>query len=329
MDRGAEATDDAGRADGPEVVDLDSASSLVGVDLSGRDLSGVDLSNRDLSRADLAGASLVGAKLRGAVLFQARLDGAELAGADLSDANLAEISAVRAGLGRTALQGANLIGAQLQGSTLSGADLSGADLRTAELDDARLLRTILVGADLGRASLRRVEIGDCDVTGARFRYTDLQDSRIRGITGYDQCDWVGADFRNADLCGAYLLRRFAHDQNFIAEFRSQSPAHAFGYLVWKATSDCGRSVTRWALWTVGIALAFGFLYAQLPIDYGPHRTVLSPMYLSVVTLTMGDADAVPVGPMSQVLVMTEGLLGYVMLGGLLSLLSNKMARRAY
>lgn len=323
MDRGAEldtTTDE---------VDLASASSLIGADLAGRDLSGADLSHRDLSRANLTGASLVGANLQGAILFQTRLDGAELAGADLSGANLAEVSAVRAGLGRTALQRANLTGAQLQGSTLSGADLTDADLRTAELDDARLLRTILVRADLGRASLRRVELADCDVTGASFRYADLQDSRIRGAIGYDTTDWVGVDFRNSDMCGAYLLRRFAHDQNFIEEFRSQSPAHALAYLLWKATSDCGRSVTRWALWTIGIAVGYGFVYAQLPIDYGQYRTVLSPLYFSVVTLTtLGFGDAVPTGPVSQVMVMTEVFLGYFMLGGLLTLLSNKMARRA-
>lgn len=323
MDRGIELETS------PDATDLASMSTLVGADLSGRDLSGVDLSNRDLSRADLTGASLVGANLRGAVLFQVRLDGAELAGADLSGANLAEASAVRAGLGRTALQNANLSGAQLQGSTLSGADLTGADLRTAELDDARLLRTTLVRADLGRASLRRVEMADCDVTGASFRHADLQDSRIRGATGYDTTDWVGVDFRNADLCGAYLLRRFAHDQNFIEEFRSQSPAHAAAYLVWMVTSNCGRSVSRWSLWTFGFVIGFALLYAQLPIDYGPHETVLSPLYLSVATLTtLGSSVAVPTNATSQLLIMTEAFLGYFMLGGLLTLLSNKMARRA-
>ncbi|MEM6927537.1 MAG: pentapeptide repeat-containing protein [Myxococcota bacterium] len=313
----------------PDATDLASMSTLIGADLAGRDLAGVDLSNRDLSRADLAGASLVGAKLAGTILFQARLDGAELAGADLSGANLAECSAVRAGLGRTALQGTNLTGAQLQGCTLSGADLTGADLRTAELDDARLLRTILVRADLGRASLRRVEMADCDVTKASFRHANLQDSRIRGATGYDTTDWVGVDFRNADLCGAYLLRRFAHDQNFIEEFRSQSPAHAVAYVVWKATSDCGRSVTRWSLWTFGIALSYAAFYTQLPIDFGRYETILSPFYFSVVTLTtLGFGDAVPTDPVSQMAVMTEVFLGYFMLGGLLTLLSNKMARRA-
>lgn len=303
--------------------------SLVRADLAGQDLTGADLSGRDLSGADLSDATLIGANLSGTILYQARLDGAELVGADLTGASLVEVQARRVGLGRAILAGANLTGASLQGATLSGADLSGADLRAAQLDGARLLRVDLREADLGRASMQAVEFSDCNVSGASFRHTDLRDARIRGPVGYDTADWVGTDFRNADLCGAYLMRRFAHDQNFLEEFRSQSPAHALAYLAWKITSDCGRSTTRWTLWTLGIAGSFAALYTTLPIDYGDHETALSPLYFSVVTFTtLGFGDALPTSPVSQLTVMIEVFLGYFMLGGLLTLLSNKMGRRA-
>jgi len=306
-----------------------SARDLIGTDMSGQDLSGIDLMGCDLSRANLADATLVGAKLAGATLYRARLEGAELAGADLSGANLVEANTRRAGLGRTNLTGANLTGASLQGATLSGADLTGADLRSARLDGARLLRVNLTGADLGRATLRDAEVAQCNVSGASFRHADLRDARIRGVVGFDTADWVGADLRRADLCGAYLMRRFAHDQNFLAEFRGQSAAHELAYLLWKVTSDCGRSTARWALWTLGIAVVFAAVYAQLPIDYGDYETPLSPLYFSIVTLTtLGYGDALPTDLASQVAVIVQVLLGYFMLGGLLTLLSNKMGRRA-
>lgn len=306
-----------------------SAQNLVGADLSGQDLSGVDLRGRDLSGANLADCTLVGTNLEGATLFQAHLEGAELAGANLAGANLVEIQARRAGLGRANLKGANLTGASLHECTLSGANLTGADLRAAQLDGARILRAKLADVDLGRASLRGAEVADCDVARASFRHADLRDSRVRGMQGYDTADWVGADFRNADLCGAYLMRRFAHDQNFLEEFRSQSPAHALAYVVWSLTSDCGRSVTRWGLWTLGIAGVFAGLYTIVPIDFGDHATWLSPLYFSVVTLTtLGYGDALPTDPASQMVVMMEVITGYFMLGGLLTLLSNKMGRRA-
>ena len=305
------------------------SQNLVGADLAGQDLSGIDLRGRDLSKANLSECTLVNAQLEGATLYQARLEGAELAGANLAGANLVEIEAARSGFGRANLRGANLTGASLQGATLSGADLAGADLRAAQMDGARLLRAKLSDADLGRASLCGAEIADCEVSRASFRHADLRDARIRGPLGYDTADWVGTDFRNADLCGAYLMRRFAHDQNFLEEFRNQSPAHALAYVVWNVTSDCGRSATRWALWTLAIALTFAGIYTTMPIDYGDYETWLSPLYFSVVTLTtLGYGDSLPTNPETQLVVMIEVVLGYFMLGGMLSLLSNKMARRA-
>jgi voltage-gated potassium channel Kch len=53
------------------------------------------------------------------------------------------------------------------------------------------------------------------------------------------------------------------------------------------------------------------------------------IYFSVVTLTtLGYGDIVPSSTAAQVLCMVEVFMGYVMLGGLLSIFSNKMARRA-
>ena len=55
----------------------------------------------------------------------------------------------------------------------------------------------------------------------------------------------------------------------------------------------------------------------------------SPLYYSVVTFTtLGYGDALPKTVVAQAFVIAEVILGYVMLGGLLSLISNKLARRA-
>jgi voltage-gated potassium channel Kch len=68
---------------------------------------------------------------------------------------------------------------------------------------------------------------------------------------------------------------------------------------------------------------------MIDLDYGKHRTVLSPFYYSFVTLTtLGYGDVVPASATAQVVATMEVLLGYVGLGGLLSILANKMARRA-
>ena len=70
------------------------------------------------------------------------------------------------------------------------------------------------------------------------------------------------------------------------------------------------------------------VYTMVSLDYGDHRTALSPFYFSFVTLTtLGYGDIVPASAAAQVVATIEVLLGYVGLGGLLSILANKMARR--
>ena len=53
------------------------------------------------------------------------------------------------------------------------------------------------------------------------------------------------------------------------------------------------------------------------------------LYFSLVTLTtLGYGDILPVSVAAQMLVVLEVSIGYVMLGGFISILSNKLARRA-
>lgn len=305
------------------------AVRLAGVDLSGLDLSGVDLTGADLSHADLSRARLVGAKLRDAALVGARLDEAQLLKADLEGADLTDASAERAGFGGANLKGATLFNASLPGAVLSLADLRRADLGAARLRNARMLECDLREADLSRADLRGVDLERSRVDRARFADADLRGARVRGVSGYTSADWIGADIVDVDFCGAYLLRRAVIDQNYLHEFRHQSRMSAVLYWGWKITSDCGRSFLRWALWTVGVAVGFAWLYQYVAVDYGEHPTPLSALYYSVVTLTtLGYGDVVPASPAAQVLAMIEVVIGYVMLGGLLSIFANKMARRA-
>jgi len=62
------------------------------------------------------------------------------------------------------------------------------------------------------------------------------------------------------------------------------------------------------------------------VPAGSHR-----FYYSVVTFTtLGFGDITPKvnEPLMQFYVMVEVVLGYIMLGGLISIFSNKLARRA-
>lgn len=330
----------------PRLVDGDTAAATrepltppeghvhIGVDWAGRDLRGHDLSGFDLNGAcldntDLRGVRFVGASLRGASLFGADLRGAELMQADLQGARMDECLAAEAGFAHANMTGASLFQAELTHATLMHANLEGADLRAAKLDEARLCEARLYHTDLSRAHLRHADLENCDVHKAVFTEADLRGARLRGLRGFNKACFLRADIREVDFSGAYLLRRAIMDTNYLHEFRTRDRFHGALYWLWWATSDCGRSLSRWSLLTAVLTVAFGLGYSFVSLDYGLHETSLSPFYFSLVTLTtLGYGDVVPASTAGQALAMCEVVVGYLMLGGVISIFANKMARRA-
>ncbi|MAG58521.1 MAG: hypothetical protein CMJ83_19710 [Planctomycetes bacterium] len=312
----------------PEFQDLRGAP-LQGADLSRLQMPRVDLSGADLSNADLSETVLLGAKLDGTVLYKATLHGTEFAAADLSFANLRGAKCQRAGFGTAKIVEASFLEANLEQASLAKAEVRGSDFRAASLRDTRLRGAQLRDCDFTRADLHLADLDFADVAGSTFDECDLREVRPLGIKGYETASWIGTDLRDVNFSGAYLFRRFASDQNYIQEFRSRSRWTAFAYTVWWVTSDCGRSLTRWAACTLLIAGLFAVAYLFVEIDYGDSETVLSPLYYSVVTLTsLGYGDVLPRSVAAQALAMCEVMFGYVMLGGILAIFSNKLARRA-
>jgi hypothetical protein len=250
-------------------------------------------------------------------------------GADLSSANLNECTAERAGFGVANLTGASLIGAQLKEVTLSKSQLCHADFRAANLRGSRISEADLTAADFTRADLRDTDLKQSNVLHTRFDLSDMRAARLLGITNFARANWVGADIRGLDLRGSYMVQRAIADANYLYEFRTRSKYHNALYWLWWVTSDCGRSLFRWALFILFLILLFAFAYSRVGIDYGSYETAISPLYFSVVTMTtLGYGDVVPTSIPAQILAVFEALLGYVGLGGLLSILANKMTRRA-
>ena len=298
-------------------------------DLAGKDLSNADLRGRDLSRADLRGATLVGADLTGANLFEADLRDAELLGARLAGANLTKCRAEKAGLGNADLTEATLFGAELRHATLSGATLHRADLRTADLQGARLVDADLEGATFECADMRHATLRRARCVETNFDRVDFGGACLRDLRESGTAHWIEARVLDVDFCGAYMLRRAIHDQNYLHEFRQRSGAHSAIYWLWWVSSDCGRSLLRWGACTAAVVLLFGVAFSFAAVDFGSYPTWLSPFYYSMVTLTsLGYGDVLPMSVPAQVLAMAEVAVGYLMLGGMLSIFSNKMARRA-
>lgn len=306
-----------------------SGQRLVGEDLSRLDFSGADLTGCDLSGADLRGSRFVGACLKDAILHGARLEGCELLAADLRGAELSDACIEEAGFGRADLSGATLFGVKGRNCSFTGSKLAGADLRTSDLRNLRATTADLRGARFDGADLRESDLSESQVHDASFAGADLRTSRLRHLDGYKKAGWVGADVRDVDWSGGWLLRRHILDENFLDEFKRQGPAYQAAYWLWWVTSDCGRSVTRWGGWTLIVALLYGVLYRFVDVDYGAYETGLSSLYYSIVTFTtLGYGDVLPMSNGAKLLCLSEVVLGYFALGGLLSIMANKFARRA-
>ncbi|MBU4132494.1 MAG: pentapeptide repeat-containing protein [Proteobacteria bacterium] len=303
--------------------------SLNNEDLSGLDLSGYDFSHASMNRINLAKANLSYAVLAGASLEKAILDECEFIGADLTHAGLNECSAKMAGFGGANLSHASMINADLTDSVLSRSILVSADLRASNLTNARLSEADLSGAVFTRANLEKSDLKQSNVANTNFELANMQGCRLLGIRNFTKAGWIGADIRNLDLRGAYLVRRYIADENYLYEFQTQSRWHKIIYWIWWFTSDCGRSIFRWFVWLLTATLIFAGIYTLVDIDYGAHATWFSPIYFSFVTLTtLGYGDAVPASLAAQIFVSLQAITGYMGLGGLLSILGNKMARRA-
>ena len=316
---------------------------LRGAPLAKVNLKGADLTMTDLTEVELKGANLEETDLQGAMLTKANLEGACLLRANLWQANLSQANLIQsnlegANLMQTKLSGARLITAKLLGATLVEADLSEANLWGAQLSGASLRGANLSGANLGMVEYTTDEIFNRltkwyipkflhnrkFLNGFKF----LQKWRPVTIT-----DFLFVDASRIDGSRNPVLKRHIEDFQFINGFKEKSWLHKYVFFwLWKITSDCGRSLLLWLVWSIFFVGLFAFVYSlNLKGWFKPGLDCFNALYFSVVTFTtLGFGDLTPnlSSRTAQGIVMIQVIIGYIMLGGLVSILANKLARRA-
>ena len=329
------------------VISLASAdlsnTSLEGVNLADADLKGANLSCVCLNHANLVSARLQSANLTHAVLSHANLAHAHLEKANLAFASLEEAMLPFAHLDEANLSAANLRGARAEDSEFRRANLSYATLQKAVLASSDFRHASLVGANLEGANITAANLESTNVSLVKFdqkiflktlketgfhpiafarRYSDLiLDTTIR-------CKGLHATF----CYGSQRLKLFLLDQDYLEEML-ETRGGRFWCFVWWLFADCGRSLTRWAGWSCLFAFLYACLYYSLGfrhfhLQYMP-RSFITALYYSIVTFTtLGFGDIVPSTNLSALIVCSEVILGYVMLGGLISIFAGKLSRRS-
>ncbi len=306
--------------------------NLADADLSDMELDGANLSEAVLDGAELFDSNLANTNLKMATMRGADLSGANLGGAELYKADLREASLIGADLSGAYLAEADLTGADLRGVKLEGADLGGADLTDTNCSEADFTGASLVRSRLARTDLRNANLAHADLSTMRYGSFRSMKGRFYGIRGLDSC------FGNA------IFVRDAKDQDYLDTLeRSIAATSSPTIRRWKTLwfrawgfIDYGRSLSRIFLYAFTMAMAFGFVYfcdqkfVWGLLSYSSAATSpLSPFYHSIVTYTkLGFGYMTPQHWLGEILLVSEGILGYVTLGLLLSILANRVARRS-
>ena len=154
------------------------------------------------------------------------------------------------------------------------------------------------------------------------------------------------DSQHVDEVENPFFKRYVADQQFIRAFNQASPILA---RLWRWSSDYGRSLALWTSWSILFAFLFAIAYrfpmpSWIPTglqDLAPQfyqttggyegepLNIWNCFYFSIVTFTtLGFGDVVANNATARFLVTLEVIFGYVMLGGLISIFSNKLASRS-
>lgn len=258
------------------------------------------------------------------------LEGANLEEADLWLANLenADVSSAN-------MEGARLRYASLKHASLAETRLAGACLWQADLEGAELFCTRLQGADLWTANLKGTVLLAADLRGVC-----AQAAIVDGATLVQECSVDDAtDFTGVALASArvdppirshleYNIRRIGwqtwYERNWLRRRILQWPVRLF----W-SFSDYGRSTMHIVLWFIALSGLFALIYCHFPhlvrdpdlIGLPLRMRLIRSAYFSIVTMTtlgFGDIHANPSSPLSHIVLSFHALLGYVLLGALIT-----------
>ncbi len=149
-----------------------------------------------------------------------------------------------------------------------------------------------------------------------------------------------------------FLKRYIEDEQWVQSWRESGLLQKkILYFLWCITSLCGRSIGLWSFWSLCVIIFFGMLYSGFSCPSFIENTVIgnflcwigpnihigsntvnnwfSGFYFSIVTFsTLGYGDITPANGAAQFWIVLEVLIGYIMLGGLISIFANKFARRS-
>lgn len=278
--------------------------------------------------------------LNRSILIQAILMSADLCKANLQDTDLRG-----ADLQRTEISGANLQRAKLNDVNFHGANISYSNFQEAILSYTNLQGNWLIQVDLQNAILLGSKLQGAELLSTKFQGANLGYAIVNGETWIDETAEVDRDtnFEGVALDGMridlgikqlleYNIRRKKWERWYLGKSKNKLlvllrrcytlPVRWFWWM-----SDYGRSTGRIIFSFFGFAFLFALIYRIWPKCVivnevvGHIRDFWHSLYFSVVTMTtlgFGDIAANPDSHCGQILLMIQVILGYILLGALVT-----------
>lgn len=245
------------------------------------------------------------------------LSESDLNGSDFSESNMANAKFV----------GANLAGSKFHNVRLYMATFSSCDLSNAVFKEADLS-----GADLSLTNLKFTTFADTNLAGCKWQFESFSTRVFEAFSVEKPKRFLGCRVDSA--YGNERFKKAVREEAYIEEV---TQAHPLGYKLWLLSSDCGRSIRIWSLWSILFAFVFAWIIFKIGLAgfaFDEQVTALikggdfwSFLYYSTVTFT-GFGDISPVTGLAMLVVVSEVIIGFVMLGLLVSIFANKVASRS-
>ncbi|WP_458722945.1 pentapeptide repeat-containing protein [Pseudomonas brenneri] len=304
----------------------------------------IDLRESNLEGIKIIGATFINADGKGATFCDANLKGATLEGVNMSDCIFLNAE----------MTGINATGSIFKGSIFDRAQLANTSFEICNFDEASFQGSRLILANFSNSRFQDCSFYAADLSDAQFQGGG-RNPLLEGELRFNLC---GTNFSNAKFTtGTYFHLANISNKTDFRTVSFESACYSAGLrqtlqycnrrhnwaawyekngkiksllvkLFWMA-SDYGRSPRQVLMSFLIVCLFYALIYWLIPAstsgDAGNDLTLVQSLYFSVVTMTTlgyGDIAANKSNWLSQALVITHVLFGYVILGALLTVLSN-------
>ncbi|RMO86702.1 Ion transporter [Pseudomonas syringae pv. philadelphi] len=304
----------------------------------------IDLRESNLEGIKIIGANFKNADGKGANFCDAKLMNAMLDGVDMSDCAFLNAD----------LTGIEAFGSIFHESIFVRAQVANAHFKLCNFDEANFQQSNLTAVKFSNSNFQDCSFYAADLSGAKFQGGG-RNPLVEGELRFNLCGTIfreakftsetyfhlakvsrKTDFRTVSFesaCYSAGLRQTLQycnrRHNWTAWYEKHSRAKSIPAKLFWMTSDYGRSPKQVALSFLIICLFYSLLYWLIPgSTSGVEKkdlNIIQSLYFSIVTMTTlgyGDISANKLSWLSQALVATHVLFGYVILGALLTVLSN-------